>query len=356
MMDLERHSAGEKQSQGINQVTDQLITLLDRLEFEQARNFARTGDYSGSQTILHSLLRRKTDPVILDLLARVYAQQGLLAEARSMWEKAAALDPKTPDYAEGLAFLAKTQKNASSIKRRWGRILVLLGGIALILFALLSSRVDLLRKPFEQIGLSNTNVLISVTESPGATTNILSVPAAIATLTNSLEQSNNNLLTRINVNQQTLNDISSTINLLNQPPENASIPLKLEIDVPGTTTTSTLIGVQVRFDERLFLYGSTFTTKGEEMLSQIGYQLEPWLGKIQIKVVGFTDSVESDKQNLPLERGTATVEYLINHTRLPVRIFTIVSGEGQASPFPAGSVGDPYRERTVMLEISLIED
>lgn len=356
MMNIERHSAGEKQPEGINQVADRLITLLDRLEFEQARELARTGDYSGAQTILHSLLRRQSDPLILDLLARVNAQQGLLAEARSMWEKAAALDPKTPDYAEGLAFLARTQKNASSIKRSWGRRLVLVGGIALILVALLSNRIGLLRKPIEQIGLNNNNVLASVTESPGVTTNILSVHAAIATLTNSLEQSNNDLLTKINANQQTLDEISYKTNLLSQPTENTTVPLKLVIDVPGTTTTSSLSGVQVRFDERLFLYGSTFTSRGEEMLAQIGHQLEPWLGKIQIKVVGFTDSVESDKQNLPLERGTATVEYLINHTRLPVRIFTIVSGEGQASPFPAGSVGDLYRERTVMLEISLIED
>ncbi len=48
-MDIERHSAGEKQPEGINQVADRLITLLDRLEFEQARELARTGDYSGAQ-------------------------------------------------------------------------------------------------------------------------------------------------------------------------------------------------------------------------------------------------------------------------------------------------------------------
>ncbi len=93
-----------------------------------------------------------------------------------MWEKAGALDPKTPDYAEGLAFLARTQNNASSIKRSWGRRLVLLGGIALILVALLSSRIGLLRKPIEQIGLNNNNVLASVTENPSVTTSILSGP------------------------------------------------------------------------------------------------------------------------------------------------------------------------------------
>lgn len=354
-MNINQNSPNENAIESFSQFTDRLTVILDRLEFEQARKLAGNGDYSGAQAILIKLLRTKSDPAVLDLLARVYAQQGQFSEAQAMWERALAISPKTSEYIESLSFLAKIQKKAPSAKQGWEKRLIVLGGIFLLLLVVfLLSRLGSLQKSLEQIVTNNQASNVQISSNSGEDNNLLSESDSVATLTSSLESGNELLLEKINDNQLLLGEISATTSLLLQPTKESGIPLDLEINVPGTTSSATLTGVQVRFDERLFLYETTLTSRGKEMLEQVGRQLEPYVGKIEVQVIGFTDSIELNRKDLQLERGTAVVEYLINHTHLPVGTFIIASGEGRASPFPSGSVGDKFRERTVLLEISIL--
>jgi len=335
---------------------DKLVTLLEHLEYEQARNLAKEGNYAEAQTILVNLLRTSSNPLVMDLLARVYAQQGLITEARKMWEKALAIDPKNPDFSKGLAFVTSKQEKISETRFTTKRLLVLFGVIALFSLILVSIfQTIAVRRSINQIAAQSTPNVIPAEQIIENT----SIPDAAQKDTleklTAISENNQSILTKVDNNQQTLEKLSLTLDTIQPTIEPTKIPMNLDIDVIGTTVTTTESGVQIRIEERLFLYNDTFTDHGQEILKQLGMQLEPYMGKIQIKVTGYTDSLERDKTNIPFDRGIAVVKYLIDQTRLPTTIFTIASGEGLPPPYPTGSTGDPYRERTVILEVIYLE-
>lgn len=338
-----------------NRAIDSLQSTLSNLEFEKARNFARNGEYNQAKIILEGILQRGPNSIVMDLLARIYAQQGQLDKARYFWEKAILLDPQNIDFIKALEFISKTQSQKTRVIKNWKSLFAGFGSLVILaLIGLLIFQVTQFQNLSSNLINSNatqlfTNSGISIQENT-SDENLL----MLGTMQVQIESQYNNLDSKITENQVILDQLSTITTDLSAVDTILSIPTEFSIDVPGTTVKIEGSKAMIRFDNRLFLYGDEFSNNGEEMLLQVGEQLEPWLGKIQINVVGFTDSLESNKIDLPLDRSNATVKYLVNHTRLPVSIFTITSGDGQPSPFPPNSTGDLYRERTVLLEISFL--
>lgn len=327
---------------------EKLQTILDRLEFETARNLARNGFFRDAQMILTGLLRKSQEPHVLDLLARIYAQQGRIDEAKTLWEKAILLDPTNAEYAQGMAFISKMQQKRFPKYSQWKRFLL----VAAITLPIIVTLATLIKVNQSQVvlghiaQLSNTNTL--------ETSNTI-IPQSTTINPNGVETDIQNILMKVDQNQQSLTNLE-TAYILNQTPEPSAEPeLELLVNVPGTTVEKDGHEYSIRFDKRLFLYGNTFSDKGKDVLLEVGRQLEPYIGKIQIKAIGFTDALEKDTANIPIDRGSAVVKFLVSNTRLTFQMFSIASGEGLPSPFPIDAIGEQYKERTVLLIISPFE-
>jgi Uma2 family endonuclease len=85
-----------------------LRELLDQLIFAQAAELAARGDYTEAERLLKeeiSAARRRPD--VLDLLARIAAQQGKYSQAVDLWRQAARLAPEYRERCEaGLTRIA----------------------------------------------------------------------------------------------------------------------------------------------------------------------------------------------------------------------------------------------------------
>jgi len=335
---------------------DRLHSILDQIEFERARNLAENGNYSEAITILLKLLKAENSPKVMDLLARIYAQQGLIHDARSMWEKALTIDPKNPDYVKGLAYITSKQENISNTRLIRNRLLIFIGLATLLSLLLVSIfQNGAIRRSINQMAAQSTARVIEGEQSLENDSDLGNINQTALDLLEDIRQDNLSIVQKVDANQKTIDSVLSMFTTLVPTDEPTKVPLGLDIKVEGVTLTTTETSVQIRFENRLFLYNDTFTDSGQELLKQLGLQLEPYIGSVQIKVIGYTDSLERDKRNIPLNRGTAVVRYLTENTRLPAIMFTVASGEGLPPPYPVGSTGDPHRERTVVLEIIPLE-
>ena len=80
-----------------------LDALLMHIALAQATDLARAGRYLQAESILSEWSRSQEPvPAALDLLARIRAQQGRLAEAEVLWTQALQLDPGNEVYSAGL--------------------------------------------------------------------------------------------------------------------------------------------------------------------------------------------------------------------------------------------------------------
>lgn len=99
----------DSQPQGAGQDLD---LLLRHVALAQATDLARAGRYEPAESILAEWTHRQEPlPAALDLLARIRAQQGRLAEAEAYWTRALQLDPGNAAYAAGLRRIAHLQRS-----------------------------------------------------------------------------------------------------------------------------------------------------------------------------------------------------------------------------------------------------
>jgi type VI secretion system protein ImpK len=89
--------------------------LVRQNQLAAAARLARAGRYDDAEAILKELRESfgATGPV-LDLLARVMAQQGRLGEAEFLWTQAQQKDPDNEAYRAGLRRIAQFQKQGSA--------------------------------------------------------------------------------------------------------------------------------------------------------------------------------------------------------------------------------------------------
>jgi type VI secretion system protein ImpK len=83
--------------------------LLVQLTLSRAAQLARGGHFAQAEALLEGLPEGSSDPRVLDLRARMRAQEGRLAEAERLWLEAARLDPSSPGILAGLAEVRRRQ-------------------------------------------------------------------------------------------------------------------------------------------------------------------------------------------------------------------------------------------------------
>ena len=112
----------------------QATALLRQVALSQATRLAREGSYSAAEELLTGLLKTDAHDIsILDLLARIRAQQGALLDAASLWRKVQQLDPNHLGAAAGLERLRAAHRRPFWLQSA----LALLVGMAMILCGVL---------------------------------------------------------------------------------------------------------------------------------------------------------------------------------------------------------------------------
>jgi tetratricopeptide (TPR) repeat protein len=83
-----------------------------------ATELARSGRYADAEQLALEVASSDSPfvPSALDLLARIYAQQGRYLEAESCWQRALSLAPGNPRYRNGLDGILREREHLPSLK------------------------------------------------------------------------------------------------------------------------------------------------------------------------------------------------------------------------------------------------
>ncbi|TDD32229.1 hypothetical protein E1287_23680 [Actinomadura sp. KC06] len=268
----------------------------------QARALARAGRYAEAE----ELLEGEHGAVVLDLKARMYAQQGRLDEADRCWAEVAAISPGDPGAAEGRRRIAQIRAAAASPRRFvLARSAFRLGTAAVVLLAFVM---------LADVWLDR--------DEPGAPAPVPSTPVT--------------------------------------SPSPAPDPIAaLRLKGSGLHVERRAGEIEVTFERGLFRRDAALTPRGRAVLANLGRQLRPYADQVSVTVIGHTDRRAvhpgggyASNAELGMLRATVVREVLRSSARIPTAQFSISTLAGLLPPYPGdGASGDP-RNRTVSVRIS----
>jgi tetratricopeptide (TPR) repeat protein len=88
----------------VGKLENEAYTLLDSILVSKASDLALKGRYGEAEGLLNPLTHTSEPSTeALDLLAKIYAQQGMILEARNAWKIALQFDPNNQDYVKAIA-------------------------------------------------------------------------------------------------------------------------------------------------------------------------------------------------------------------------------------------------------------
>jgi LysM repeat protein len=88
-----------------------LSYLLESVTLSRAAELARSRKLKQAEELVSTLVNRPDASIAsLDLLAKIYAQQGRMEEARPLWKRALQKDPSNPHFQKALARCEKNQQ------------------------------------------------------------------------------------------------------------------------------------------------------------------------------------------------------------------------------------------------------
>jgi flagellar motor protein MotB len=294
-----------------------LDNLTHQLALARATDLARAGHYAQAERLLTTPANgAPMSAAKLDLLARIYAQQGKLADADACWARASEASQDSGAYQIERRRLGtlKQQRFGSSRGLRW------VGG-----------------------GLLAAAVLVAVVVPwlPGGPADRVGggVPPEQARL-----------------NEQRIDDIDrrnlDSQRLLSSIATEASSPTTMVRPGPGALAVSYTIP--------LFQGGGVvLTPDGEAALGDLGRRLASHAGKISVSVVGHTEdaTVDSggryqDNADLALGRALAAAQRLSASSDIQLQGFAMSSAGRDNPPYPNTTNDNRARNRTVTLVIT----
>jgi flagellar motor protein MotB len=267
--------------------------LLDQMFLAKAITLSREGRYREAESLLD---KESTDPLILDLLARIRAQEGRLCDAEALWRKALELDPVNETY---MAALRRISMISLTVWARFCPYLILGAVIAIAIF------------------------LTAITVSIYTKKQMAALPASAHVITDRAVQS-----------------IS-------------------DINMQGILVTQEKDHTLLTFSTGLFGRNDRLTPEAKLLLAHLAQHIEPIAGSISVNITGVVDSAPMlahsrymDNEALGMARAMKVVEYMRNTSRLPADMF-IISGQAEIrASNPSVSPEDRLRNRTVIMRIS----
>jgi flagellar motor protein MotB len=294
-------------------------SLLDQLTLARATELARAGRYAEAEKILSADAdETKHAPAALDLLAKMRAQQGHLAEAEKLWTRASQLEPSNNAYPIALRRAAALQQGS----RRLGFMRPL---IACVVLGALVGMWWLYRQNTKRVQNSSAQTTPAQVSSPSG--------------------------------QQVPSPEPTT----KQDSAQAAAPLVLnELNVRGVKTRMEAPGVLlVTFDDGLFDRGLNLKPDARERLKELGRQLKPYAATRAIEIIGMTDdlpvprnSLYPDNASLGMERARMVYYFLRLTSGLESQLFTIGSDVDRRLSASNDTPVNRALNRTVVLRIS----
>lgn len=286
-----------------------------------ASELARKGRYFDAESLLRNRLAAgRTEPEVLDLLARIKAQQGELREAEDRWRQASSLDPDNESYRSGLRRLARIQRR----RTRWPWVLL---GRAAIAAAVVGVVILASWPAAERLGTLEERIteLVAAGEAK---------------------------------RRAPVERVSASNRARGGTAEPAAAP-DFRLDLPGVSVRHDGPVVVATFEEGLFSEGDRLGPRARELLTSVGHRLEPQAGEIAVHVIGYSDdltpwanSAFRDNAALGLSRALAVVEHLRASTTLPAEVFHVRTAGARSPPYPNDSPANRARNRTAVLRIT----
>jgi type VI secretion system protein ImpK len=281
----------------------QVANMMTQVLLSRATALARAGHYDSAELVLSGVASPAgPTPEMLDLLARIRAQQGRLAEAQTLWNSAAHLQPENERYRAALARIATFQRTTPWVY--YGRFIL----IALVILL--------------AVWLGVYGILRMATPPPAPAV----VSHAVAPVTTA-----------------------------------AVVPAKhldLTVKVPGVVQTKDGENIVLRFESGLFSHGVALSKEGAATLADLGRQLGHALGSATAGVIGYTDDLPvknsarfPDNDAIAIARADAVVAKLSAITGIPKHKWAIRHSAPASNPFPNDSMENRGKNRTVEIEI-----
>ncbi len=284
-----------------------------------ARTLARNGRYAEAEGLLEDAWRGAERGVpVLDLLARIKAQQGDLSAADRYWAEAERLAPGNREIAAGRRRIAAMTKRGPVAARWRGRAAWI--GAGLLAAAVLALLVDIrlnMGEPEPQRTIRAPLLAVPVTPRSSPTPPVS--PSAAP----------------------------------------SEVLGELDLQVRGIRVRRSPNEISVIFEDGLFRRGATLSAGGRAVLRELAVRLRPHADRISVAVIGHTDDLAvppggsyASNMELGMLRATVVREVLRAAARIPTARFS-VSALGELMPPHRGD--DPSaraRNRTVSLRIA----
>ncbi len=275
-------------------------------------NYMQASDY------ISELLRttEKESVLILDLQAKIAAQQGKFREAEFIWKKCLKSEPDNPAYIAALNRINKIT-SSKSVQNYYLLQLFKITTIVLLIFVLLFfyfyERVD--RKQQLAFIVGQNEEMLSKVE------NIIN-----------LNTPNNELLLNISDKMKTIN---------------------------GITVDSKNNEIIILFNEGLFSRGDNIKSDYRITLDHISQTLSPYSGQIIVKIIGSTDNTPisfsktfKTNDDLSIYRAEVVFGIIYEFSRIPREDMMIGSLSELNTWFPNDTPENRMKNRTVIIKIS----
>lgn len=285
--------------QPAGQITTQASSLLGAAFVARAAALARDGHLDAAEPILAEALQAERSIEALDLLARIRAQQGRLAEADALWNEVLHRDATFDAAHAGL-------RRIRAIQTR--RVAAWPFAVAVIVAAVILGIV-VQRQPAPPSAPSAPQPAHATAPPPPAQ------PAAVA-------------------------------------------PVVKLSQIPGVIVRQENGDLVATFEAGLFAHGATLTNDGRTLLAKLGRELEPHASAMHFIIEGHCDraplhdrSGYKDSAALGLARSDAVFRYLRQATSLPSDAFLLRSLGSDTPPFAEEARTGETRNRTVVIRI-----
>lgn len=328
-------------------IKTQVSALLSQNQLAIAAEYARSGDFSSAEEVLISITDESLKHSVLELRAKIKAQQGDYEAAKSIWIEALKENPNCPDCLAGLQRVRSLL--SSKLPAYWIKpafiLLAILAGLGLV--AALFLRVNQL-----------DNLVPEQTERPYVPTVVIQSEQFEKDIS-ALGLQQDKIIDLLQEDQEKIVSLSTQIALLNQTPTPSPDPTQVPSIIDQIVITTENVNhsikgktIEITFDIGLFLYNWLFSEEGKTTLLSLCSELEPWDDEIVIKVIGFTDDTEKEIQELPYFRSIKAIEFLTQNCRLTENTFVIVPTANRFAPFPNDTLANQIRNRSLMLIIT----
>jgi hypothetical protein len=328
-------------------VRDLAASLAAQIALANATACARRGDYAEAE---NALADAPETPEVLDLRARILAQQQRFQEAAALWGRASEMVPQTAAYRDARDRAARDALRGKPSYSLWPTVgAVLVGAAVVALLALAAVYAVRIHRDLGTTQASLAAIEARLSAQEGKADALAESVGDLGEMGASLDQTTRQLDEQSSAIEELQTGQQNLLTALQ--PSAARQPV---IMVEGVTTIDRGDRFDLLFDEGLFAHGTILKPEALAQLENLAAQLEPLALSYDFVLFGYTDDMECAHCApgiLSLARSAKLLEVLLSHTSLLRDQITIAAPQAGSEPFPNDSTLNRQRNRTVIITL-----